>query len=78
MASTYRQFSLAFLTIGCFLAPMTKAKAQPNPPTDATTELLLRAGNPNGFGCQFPVRLLLTGKGKQINLPGNRILFTSP
>lgn len=58
---------------------MTQLKAQPNggPPSPVDPEPIdLPAGDPRW--CQFPVRLLLTGKGKQINLPGNRVFFTSP
>lgn len=80
MTDRYRQFSLALLTLGCLLAPIPDLKAQPNgnPPAnvDPTTAIDLPGGDPRW--CQFPVKIFLTGKGKQINLPGGRTIFTSP
>lgn len=73
MADRYRQFTLVLLTLGCLLVPMAAVKAEPNPPTDVSPTPIDLPGV-----CAFPVQLLLTGKGKQINLPGNRVIFTSP
>ena len=80
MAHRYRQFSLALLTIGCLLSPMTAVKAQPNggPPSEAdgTFSYSKLGGDPSY--CQFPVRIDVIGKAKKINIPGSRTILTSP
>lgn len=82
MIDRSRQFSLALLTIGCLLAPMAVVKAQPtgpnpNAPADAST-VLERVPGQDYLSCQFPIKYIVTGKAKLINLPGGRTIVTSP
>ena len=53
------------------------AGADPNPPEDVDFTITLPAGAVFGH-CSFDVELSVTGKGKVIDLPGDRFIFTSP
>lgn len=63
---------LAVTLLALMVAAPKAAVAAPNPPTpvDQTPFLFL--------GCDFPVLIAPSGKGKTIELPGGRTIFTSP
>jgi hypothetical protein len=51
--------------------------ADPNPPEDVDFTIILPAEAVFGY-CAFDVELSVTGKAKEIALPGDRFIFTSP
>ena len=57
--------------------PMALAQGQGGAPQDVDQTTDLPAGAVFGR-CDFPVRLEMSGKGKEIDLPGDRFIFTSP
>lgn len=64
---------LISLTIGQ-LSVAAEDSPQQGPPADASTVITIDPGG----ACTFGVELSLTGKGKTINLPGDRVVITSP
>jgi hypothetical protein len=50
--------------------------AQSGPPETVDMTFLYNAGDPTA--CSFPVQVHVAGKGKAINLPGNRTIITAP
>jgi hypothetical protein len=63
---------LAVLALGLVFGQLSVAA--PNPPTDVVQTITIPAGGV----CAFGVEILLTGKAKTIDLPGDRFIFTSP
>ena len=69
-----RHTRLAATVAAMIAAAGVAAPASASPPTDASASLDL----PAGVACPFPLRLDFTGKSKTINLPGGRMIITSP
>jgi hypothetical protein len=63
---------LAVLVLGFAFGQL--AVAAPNPPEDVDQTITLQAGEV----CAFAVEIFLTGKTKTIDLPGDRLIITSP
>jgi hypothetical protein len=64
---------LISLTIGR-LSVAAEDSPQQGPPGDVSNVITIDPG----IACTFGVELSLTGKSKTINLPGDRVVFTSP
>jgi hypothetical protein len=65
--------------ISCILvlSPANAQKTGGRPPISASGSFVLPAGSVFGE-CAFDVRVDLAGKGSTINLPGGRVILTSP
>lgn len=65
--------------ISCILVlpPANAQKPGGGPPISASGSFVLPAGSVFGE-CAFDVRVDLAGKGSTINLPGGRVILTSP
>src|SRR5262245_48484298 len=59
------------------LPPADAQKTGGTPPSSASGSFVLPAGSVFGE-CAFDVRVALAGKGSTINLPGGRVILTSP
>ena len=57
--------------------PMAFAQSQGGAPEDVEGTIVINPGDYPG-SCNFPFSLELSGKGKTIKLPGERLIFTSP
>ena len=57
--------------------PLALAQGQGGTPQDASGTIVINPGDYPG-SCEFPFRLEFSGKGKTIELPGERVIFTSP
>jgi hypothetical protein len=72
----------ACLILGVFAPPATElsraASAQASPPINVSSTQIIPANTIAPGECAFDVQLSLSGKAGQINLPGNRVIFTSP
>jgi hypothetical protein len=58
-------------------APMAFAQSQGGAPEDVEGTIVVNPGDYPG-SCDFPFSLELSGKGKAIELPGGRLILTSP
>ena len=63
---------LVVLALGLAFGRLPVAAA--NPPEDVDQSITIPAGG----GCAFGVEIVLSGKGKTIELPGARLILTSP
>ena len=57
--------------------PMALAQGQGGAPEDVEGTIVVNPGDYPG-SCEFPFSLELSGKGKTIELPGGRLIMTSP
>jgi len=69
-----KMFSSVLAVLALGLAFGRLSVAAPNPPEDVDQTITIPAGGV----CAFGVEILLTGKAKTIDLPGDRFIFTSP
>jgi hypothetical protein len=71
----------AWIIVGVLGPPATErslaASAQAFPPVSVSGTFTVPANSPGG-GCAFAVQVSFSGKAGQINLPDNRVIFTSP
>jgi hypothetical protein len=69
----------AWIIVGVLGPPATERSlaASAFPPVSVSGTLIVPANSPGG-GCAFAVQVSFSGKAGQINLPDNRVIFTSP